>query len=124
MFEKSGLCWTIIQKRDIIKKLHFSMNLLFCVYFYSFNRNCLIFLLNFLFIDENLNLKIKEPTGESSKRKLKTPIFSCQKQVLKFSFSENATKICAIVLMVLTLLSKCQNHKDDCANFLWPSQKS
>ena len=33
---------------------------------------------------------------------------------IKFSFSEKATKICAICLMVL--LSKCQNHKADCAN--------
>ena len=36
---------------------------------------------------------------------------------VKFSFSEKATKICAIVFMVLNLLSKRQNHKDDCAHF-------
>ena len=36
-------------------------------------------------------------------------------KLLKFSFSEKATKICAICLMVL--LSKRQNHKADCANF-------
>ena len=25
--------------------------------------------------------------------------------------------MCAIIIMVLKLLSKCQNHEDDCANF-------
>ena len=36
------------------------------------------------------------------------------KAKVKFSFS--ATKICAILLMVLTF-TKCQNHKEDGANF-------
>ena len=36
---------------------------------------------------------------------------------LKFSFSEKATKICTICLMVLTFTNKCQNHKADSANF-------
>ena len=44
--------------------------------------------------------------------------------VIKFSFSEKATRICAICFMVLHLLSKRQNYKADCANFFWPSQKS
>ena len=39
--------------------------------------------------------------------------------IIKFSFSEKATKISAILLMVLTfsVLSKRQNHKEDGANF-------
>ena len=34
---------------------------------------------------------------------------------LKFSFSEKVTKICAILLMVLHMLSKRKNHKGDIA---------
>ena len=46
--------------------------------------------------------------------------------LLKFSFSEKATKICAIFLVVLTFtkcqlfweyLSKCQNHEQECKIF-------
>ena len=38
---------------------------------------------------------------------------------IKFSFSEKATKICSIclVLWFWRLLSKCQNHEAECANF-------
>ena len=36
---------------------------------------------------------------------------------LKFSFSEKATKICTVFLMVLTLICKRQNHQKDCTNF-------
>ena len=35
----------------------------------------------------------------------------------KLSSSEKATKNCAINLMVLMLLSECQNHEDNGANF-------
>ena len=40
---------------------------------------------------------------------------------IKFSFSEKATKIWLIFFMIL--LSKCQNHKADCSNFLAFSEK-
>ena len=36
---------------------------------------------------------------------------------VKFSFSEKATKICVIILMVFTFTSKCQNHKEDGTDF-------
>jgi hypothetical protein len=43
--------------------------------------------------------------------------------LVKFSFSKKAM-ICAIFLMVWTLLSRCPNCEEDCKNSLWPSQKS
>ena len=73
MFEKSGLCWTIIQKCDW--------------YWYLQETSFFIFFLNFLFISENLKLDVKELTEESKwpcKRKLKLPIFSCQKHLLQW----------------------------------------
>ena len=37
---------------------------------------------------------------------------------VKFSFSKKETKVCAIFLMVWTFtISKCRNHKKDCAIF-------
>ena len=40
-----------------------------------------------------------------------------RKVPLKFSFSEKATKFAQSSLWFWRLLSKCQNHKDDCTNF-------
>ena len=57
----------------------------FVCIFTALMKNCFTFLLNFLFIIKNFSLKVKEPTEESQwprKRKLKMPIFSCQKHVL------------------------------------------
>ena len=53
------------------------MNLLFCVYFYSYNENCFIFLLNFLSISENLSLEVKEPTEESQCPRKKSEMVFC-----------------------------------------------
>ena len=44
--------------------------------------------------------------------------------VIKFSFPEKATKICAICLMIWRLLCKYQNRKADCANFSGLLRKS
>ena len=40
-----------------------------------------------------------------------------QTNCLMFSFSEKATNICPTLLMIWRLLSICQNHREDCANF-------
>ena len=45
------------------------------------------------------------------------PTWNYRMYELKFSFSEKVTKICAILLMVLHMLSKRKNHKGDCPNF-------
>ena len=43
---------------------------------------------------------------------------------LKFNFSENATKIWVIVLMVLTFTKKMSKAQGLLRKFLWPSQKN
>ena len=44
--------------------------------------------------------------------------------VLKFSFSEKATKIWCNLSEGFDVTKQCQNLEADCTKFLWPSDKS
>ena len=70
-------------------------------------------------MSELLNWSVKHFPFKSMHHSL-FPCYEFTSMRLKFSFSEKATKICTICLMLFTINyvhSKHQNHQADCTNF-------